>query len=499
MKKSCLLAFAIAGVLVGCSEDELVSENVSNLTREIPIEFSVQKENVTRAANLETVKHYNFGVWAWKVSGKNSLADMEVMNHYLVGYSNGTDKGYNHEGATTWNANAGTVKDHVAPWFYEGLGTTQYKDADYGYKTTDTDYMSAKDNQYLRYWDLAYEYTNFYSYAPYNKNVTFEKKSDSSVMTFDNTKTIRDGYDEPQNHVYDHFDRSLSEYMYASNHENNASLSDVKVEFKHMGAQVFIRFYEDIENYKVEIIDLDADHGTLATGVSAGDGTKGIQLAPSVENSGSYSKGKYYTTQGATISFPESGAAATYTPSWTGSTQTETPLMFQIPSEGKSTATDAPANLTEYNGLNGTKHNIIAEKLTTGPDQKYSYSPTIYYAVAQPTTSETGFNFHISYHIIAEDNQEVITVHNATVFIPATEGSGENLKYLTVWQPNTKYTYTFKITKNSTGTTNPDTPIDPTDATPSGVKALYPIVFDNATIDEYEVVEKEKQNENTNY
>lgn len=493
MKKNCLLAFAIAGVLVGCSEDELVSENVSNLAREIPIEFSVEKENVTRAANLETVKHYNFGVWAWKVSGKNGQADMEVMNNYLVGWSNETNLGYSVNGATTYAQTTTDQSDHVSPWFYEKLGTSeyQYDGTDGFYKKDQTNYMSKNAYQYLRYWDLAYTNTNFYCYAPYNKEVTFTKgeKTGSSIMTF-GANVIRDGYDEPRNSDYKDFDRSLSEYMYAGVQSANAELKDVHVPFKHMGAQLFIRFYEDVPGYKVEIIDLEADHGTLASDVISGDGTKGIQLAPSEKATDSYKKAKYYTNQGAEVSFLESTAAATYTAKWDKSNQTETPLMFQIPTTGKTTATDAPANLTEYDGLNGTKHNIIAEKLTTGTGQEYSYSPTIYYAVAQPAESKTGFNFHISYRIIAEDNKEVITVHNATVYVPYKE-DGENGKFITVWQPNTKYTYTFKITKNSTGTTNPDTEIDPTDPTPSGVKALYPIVFDQATIEDYTPVENE--------
>ncbi len=184
--------------------------------------------------------------------------------------------------------------------------------------------------------------------------------------------------------------------------------------------------------------------------------------------------------------------------------------MFKIPTAGLSTASVAPANLTDFAGLNSTTHKIIKEKVTTGTTQDYSYSPTIYYPVAQPTSDKTewtntGFTFHVSYRIIAEDNKEVITVHNATVHVPVTGivvsnnetdpvtpsndnhvASGSNY-YITAWQPNVKYTYTFKITKNSTGTTNPTTTIDPTDPTPSTTKSLYPIVFDAATIDDYSV------------
>ena len=109
MKLSFLLAFAVATALVSCSSDELVNELASEKqTREIPIGFSVQKENVTRGQNLQQVKHYNFGVWAWKVNGKNALADAEVMNNYLVGYS-GSYVGYDHSNATTWAETAGIL------------------------------------------------------------------------------------------------------------------------------------------------------------------------------------------------------------------------------------------------------------------------------------------------------------------------------------------------------------------------------------------------------
>lgn len=504
MKKSCLLAFAVATVLMGCSNDELVSEPaIAKQAREIPIGFSVQKENVTRGKNLETLKHYNFGVWAWKVNGKNLLADAEVMNNYLVGYA-GTNVGYDHSNATTWAGGAGTNSDHTSPWIYEGLGNYDYTYNGEGgfYKTTDTDYMSAKNNQYLRYWDLAYIHTNFYCYAPYNKNVTFQKNADKSVMTFGDANTIRDGYDEPVNSAYTKYDRSLSEYMYAGVRPENSLLQDVKVEFKHMGAQVFIRFYEDIPHYKVEIIDLGADNGTMATDAT-GDMAKGIQLAPAKKDGDTYTKATYYTTQGATVTFNESDAAASYTATWSGSTNVGTPLMFKIPTEGLSTSADAPANLENHTGLNGNVHKVIKEKGTSGT-QEYSYSPTIYYAVAQPSTSTTGFNFHISYRIIAEDNHEVITVHNAEVYVPAkgtvTAGGEEKDACIAAWQPNVKYTYTFKITKDSTGSTNPEETIDPTDPTPDTKKALYPIVFDEATIEEYSTeVEESEVSKDTTY
>ena len=525
MKKYSLFAIGVAAALVGCSSDDVINDSTVRKSAETPIGFNVQKQNITRAANLETVKHYNFGVWAWKVQGKNSLTDAEVMNHYLVGYSDGTSKGYYADQAknTTWSNTDGVTtnhNDHLSPWFYEGLGTAEYaytaaagfyKSEDDGLYKYD-DYKSVNANQYLRYWDLAYEKTNFYCYAPYNKNVTFTKDATTSTMTFPATGAIRDGYDMPQNSAYGAYSRTLGEFMYAGQQATNSNLDDVTLSFKHMGAQLFIRFYEDVPGYKVEIIDLAADKATAPTD----DVMKGIQAAPSVKTAGTpdtYAKGYYYTTSGATVSFAETTAAATYTPWWTDPsnntnlcTKVQTPLMFKIPQTGDTyeTYSVAPGNLTAFAATQGntTSHNVIAEK-GTGGTQTYSYSPTIYYPVAQPQSgaseyTASGFTFHVSYRVIAEDNGEVITVHNATVHVPVSgtvTGDDTNISSgtapITAWNANVKYNYTFKITRGSTGTTDPDTTIDPTDPTPSTIKSLYPIVFDAATIEEWKTNESE--------
>ena len=506
-----IIAAAAATILAGCSRNEVLNRNEVKKTNETPIEFNVQKQNITKATNLEAVNHYNFGVWAWKVNGKNGLADAEVMNNYLVGYSNGTNKGYDKSNATTWKETTSSTSDHESPWFYEKLGTAEYTyDGTAGfYKKTDADYMSNNANQYLRYWDLAYAKTNFYAYAPYNKEVTFTKDATTSTMTF-GANVIRDGYDEPLNSTYANYSRTLGEFMYAGVQATNSELKDVTIPFKHMGAQLFIRFYEDIPGYKVEIIELNGDNGKIKDGVN-GDIIKGIQATPSIKETSTYSNGTYYTTQGAEVKFTETDASAVYTAKWESSTTATntTPLMFKIPSTTDlSTKTVAPANLTEFAATTGntTSHNVIQEVSTSGT-QVYSYSPTIYYPVAQPTTSTTGFTFHISYRVIAEDNGEQITIHNATVHVPykgnasATDGGAATAdQWITVWQPNVKYTYTFKFTKNSTGTTNPETAIDPTDPTPSNQKSLYPIVFDAATIEDFSTNYSEYTvSEGTNY
>ena len=430
MKITMILA-AAALVLASCSSDELI--NSPKTAGDTPIAFSVDKKNITRATNLEDLGHYNFGVWAYK---KGTAGTKIVMNNYLVGYSNGTNKGYEKTGASTWDGSAGSETDHKSPWFYENLGKLEYSyDGTAFYNSSQNAYMSANEHQYLRYWDLSFATTEFYAYAPYRaEGVTFNE--DASTITVAHAAQTA-GYD----------DASLQEFIYAGADADNADLKDVNLVFKHLGAQLNLRFYEDVPGYRIEIIDVD------------GTGT-GIQATPATMTvngtSKTYTKSEYYTDCGATIDYASNPNTPYATVNFTGANTTDANLVFAIPGTG-----------------------VIPEENNNGT-QTYANSPTVYYPVAQPTTSETGFTFHVSYKLIAEDNGEEIIVNDARVYVPAKDGA----TYIAAWQPNTKYTYTFKITRNSTGNTDPQYP-DVNNPTVPATPTVYPIVFDGATVEDY--------------
>ena len=449
MKKAFLFAAATIA-LASCSSDELVNKSAADT--DASIAFGVEAKNLSRSQNFETLERYNFGVWAYKVKGSES---QQVMNNYLVGYSDGNGKGYALNGASTWNASAGDVYDHQSPWFYEKLGKAEYKNTDSskGYLATQTEYMSANDYQYLRYWDLAYTNTNFYAYAPYRATGVSFNESTKKITVESGAQVA--GYNDP----------SLQEFMYAGAQAKNEELKDVTLKFKHLGAQVNLRFYEDVRGYKVQIIDV----------VSEKD-SSGIQATPAtVKESGTpvtktYTKADYYTSCGATIDF-NTITTPSASVNHDGATKTQKNLKFVIP--GKDN------HLTDFKSKRGVDYSIIPEKVSTGT-QNFAESPTVYYPVAQPENSEVGFTFHVSYKLIAEDNGEEITVKNARVYVPAKCGSD----FIAAWQPNTKYTYTFKITENSTGSTDPTIPnIDEPDVPDN--PTVYPIVFDGATIEDY--------------
>ena len=387
MKK--ILTYAVSALaLASCSSDSLVSDSPANT--QAPIAFNVGQKNITRSTKLEAADYYDFGVWAYKT--KSASFDV-VMNNYQVGCSGYGS--FKKEGATD-----GT-------WFYDGL-----------------------NSQVLRYWDLAYDNTNFYAYAPYNTAVSFDE----------DTKTITVPASVNQAGT-DH------DVIYAGTIMTNSSHDKVPLEFKHLGAKVNLKFYHNIPGYKVELLEVTS-------------GGNDIQATPATPGGTSYVDAHYFTKAEATIKYNDN-MVPTASVDVTGEGNSDDNLVFKLPDGSK----EVPAE-------------------TTGT-QNYLESPTTYYAVAQPKGSTTGFTFHVSFQLTAKDNNEVITVKDARVFVPASVTEAGNTTYIAAWQPNTKYTYTFKITKDTKGTTSGAAP-DVDDPKVPTTPALYPIVFDNITIVDYE-------------
>lgn len=432
MKQLFILTLVAVLACTACSDDRELG-NSSPETTANAIGFQVIKKNVlTRSGSttsgtastigLEDAGHYNFGVFAYK----DTQADNDIiMENYLVGY-HGTNVGYDYT-----SDNAG--------WYYQGLGYSEYTYSGSSYYdgTNDTYYMSNIDKQYLRYWDKSAPNTSFYAYAPYiNGSLTVTFDNSNKTMTFP-AGTIQDGYD----------DRSKYEYMYATTTVAAAAYgNDVQLQFNRLTAKVKIKFYEDIAGYQVKILNLQ-------------DGTySGVCAAPAnrIDNAGSYSYtyGTIYKNSGLIITF-------------------SSPIAFQWKDQV------AMVDNTDYLSF-AAPTGIISEKNTA--DSPATPSPTDYFAIPKamttPSTSDgTGLTFHVTYQLISNTN-ETITVHNATVFVPA--------EYCQ-WQANYSYTYVFKITKDSTGST--ETPgtgdINPADPTPSSTGALFPIVFNNCTVEDW--------------
>lgn len=453
MKKSIFLAVA-AVAMTACSNDvDLGMKDANKQTADNAIGFEVRNSNMSRGTQgLEATGHYNFGVWAYK----NTDATNEIMGNYLVGYMDMSgQKGYY---MTTGNQSTltpdGTAEtDGISRWAYEKLGYVDYTytGADGYYTQSQKYYMSNWKTQFLRYWDYSSTSTKFYAYAPYIHGTGTSDPIDENVVTFNNSDqkmtfpagSIVAGYDDPSQYEYLCAYKNVAKEYYSK---------DVQLQFKHMNSQIRIVFYEVIEGYNVQMLDLEsgANVGVLAvpttkSGVSYTYCNNGIPKTAST----------VVTFQDASpfISLGSMTAKTYYTGSAgdaiDGSSINDKALVFKRPTA---------------DALKDNKPDAIS-------DTEGSWSKTVYYGI--PHDTSCGLTFRVSFKLTSTTD-ETINVYNAGVHVDAV-----NCK----WEAGKRYTYVFKITKSATGDTGKNNPtVDPN----PGTGALFPIVFDGITVEDWE-------------
>ena len=451
MKKVLILACA---ALTACTNDIDLGPNkeqVETLSNAIGFQMAKKNMTTTKATDLNKAGHYNFGVWGYKDADPTH----EIMGNYLVGYFD-TTNGYGTQTGTTFGDGTNSL-DGKSYWMYEGMGKNDYRGNYAGAAITDA-YKSNIEKQYLRYWDLSSARTTFYAYAPYVNSstapaVTFLNSTSGDAtkktMFFPNGSIIM-GKDKPAD----------QEFMYAvTKVEKNNYKEDVKLVFHRMGARIQIKFWEDIPGYTVEMMNLDAN----PTGTSTL--TDGIYAKPAIApaSGNTYDPGKYLTKTGADIVFTNNEANATdptANVTFKGVTNISNKcLTFDIPRvQLGETRTDAKFSETKYYMI----------------PRGANFDPAI---GADDNLKKTGFIFHVSYELKNNQSDETIIVTDAKVFVPADQCN---------WESNKSYTYVFKITKNSNGTTDKKDPNPEGDLTVDTDNALYPIVFDGCTVVDYD-------------
>lgn len=425
MTKS-IIYISMVLALGSCVSDSIVEAPVTEQCGKTKaIRFAVLQHNTTRATFLQDIGHYNFGIFGYK---SNDLSS-PVLDNCLVGYYDAVaSQGYymTLENQPTLGDREEVV-DGQSYWAYENLGSSDYSyTGTAGFITANqSSYMSNHNHQSMVYWDPKAPYTNFYAYTPYihgAETASFDASSGKMSLP---AISLTDGYDKSEDY----------EYMWAATSVPNEDYGkDVWLKFRRLNAKVNIKFYETVEGYSVKIIDLL--EGTYS----------GVQGTPAIRvDSTTFVPGEYYSQMGYDIDFSTSLQSPTLLRT-AEKTETNTrPLIFE-----------APADV-----LIGTSR------------QTATPSPTTYYAL--PKDNDTGFTFHVSFLLIS-DTGEILTVKNATAFV-----TSEKCR----WQPNTSYTYIFRIDNHIKGTTDPDVPVDPTDPEDPDdpEEEMYPIVFDGVNVE----------------
>ena len=328
----------------------------------------------------------------------------------------------------------GTISHNVfvnySVWYDETLTTSN---------TNKWEYVG-KNNQTIKYWDYSATEYRFVAGSPIDA-FEFDTPADPTTGTTINKATVSKlaghikaneaGPALEANPVY------IADPVKAKK-DNNDYKKTVTFNFQRQQSMVRVGFYETIPGYSVTNIKFYKADGTSATG-------NNIIL---------YSSEDGYFVGGTNVSGTVTYDWTTATPSYTFKyIENENLKKDKNWYAGKLTTlptTSLPTTSSESNValLYGTDKDMSA---TTG------------YFTVLPTQVATASPILIKcdYELTSDDGSgETINVTGATAAIPAA---------FSKWEANTRYTYLFKISDNTNGTTGTPGTDDP---------GLYPITFD---------------------
>ena len=413
-----VLTAAAAMMFAGCANDDTVMNaggEAGQLTN-ATIGFNLTVPGQTRAtlSGKDAADKLNSEFVVFGI--KNAVGETSAQNtftNYKVTFDNNS---------------AGSTESNTNNWEY--VGRTPYAEA----KVT-----PAVTSQTVKYWD--YSATNGY---------TFTAFAGKDFLSGENTKAkvekITNGADSYANGYTVTVPSAASlDKIFFSDRKVVAKTEynkPVALTFRNFGAKVRVGFYETIPGYSVKIdkfyYDSDA---TTAPVTKFGDMTDAEtskfvaalqNVNPSAQN-GNQVTVTYYGqgTQNENQPKINSGSSANY----------------------------------QYTLTLGS--NISSNLATTSSNPTWDTTNGAYTMVYPNLEASTPMLIRCDYTLTADDNSgETIKVKNARVTVP--------VQYCQ-WKSNYAYTYLFKISNNTNGTTgeNPSDPDNPTD--PEG---LYPITFD---------------------
>ncbi len=457
-----------AMTLASCTSDDLV-QNTEIAKNQGQIGFNMKVTNTTRAEKAQEAGHYEFGVFAMK-GAKELGTNSTVMNNYLVAWTDGSNGLYKDlkSGATTWG-DAASAADGQSQWFYEGLSSSNK-----------TAYTTPKNTQILKYWDKSNDKHYFYAYTPYSTSgVSYTKADESLTFTslssfYTDPETNGTNKYQPTNAVktaanaltatYNQEMVNYNEGLYDYAEITKADYEkDVPFTFNHINAQIKLKFYEDIPGYSVKLTDM------VPTGTTGLTAQNGIVLTPAKETQAT--------------AFQQ--AAATDLPKYLESGTVVVKNLSEATPPIAVTG-DGVNNLLYFQEAADAKIGTSSTAASLCPTTLYvlpNHDGSSY--IDDNVSKETGYTLHVSYQLIPEDGSANTQVYDARVWIPADKCQ---------WQAGKCYTYIFKITANSNGTSDPKKPdpaketeywVDPEDPRVPEDPDLQPIVFDGVVVDDY--------------
>lgn len=442
MNKYFLYAASVLA-LASCSSDDFLGENSGNgqNAANSVINFGGGTTKTTRATSNSTYKIENLrknGFWVYgtkhsATEDKTANNDQAVYTNYLLAYKEGT---------------ANKTQSNTAGWEYVGIDNSLYRE----HVTPKVD-----EAQTIKYWDYSAVAYTFYA-ATANpddvkdgkviiKKTLEDADAEGTVYTKGYEVTLKDGANWDQLYFADR--KVINKSKDAEHAKHDVYGGEVNFTFRNALTKVRVAMYEIVPGYSVSIDkfyytkDGESTQTTVATDKFTADANN-TPLETSTE--GVKYKVVYYNDKDADGQLENQPKML---PNATGEGAQK--KVFKI-GDGKTLigSADDTKSGTELS-------TIITEPTYDTKDGKY----TLF--MPQADNNKT-LNLKLDYTLTSLDgSKEQIHVKGATATIHA--------KYL-CWRPNYAYTYIFKISDNTNGSTGGDDD-------PAG---LYPITFDASVV-----------------
>ena len=435
MKKINLLLITAAGIFAAsCVSDDLVTNTQDGpiVESESPILFGTTKKGMTRAdvtgADAAVLLGNKFVVSGYKGNTTATVGTM-VFDNYSVTYTENT---------------ANTTESNSNNWEYVGVDRIKH----------------AIDNgitsQTIKYWDYSQPQYDFIAWSTGSKTAIFEgAPADGEVLVSAITPQAATAPATGLGTAYtftgkaaDLQDCYIADLVTVK--KANYGDDPVTFRFRQLGTKVRIALYETVPGYSVKNVefysaaasnDASATNAKLFTTTANDIYTSGTYTVtfPTVDTPASDDNNQAH------VSFTGSGTQSTIV-NWGG-------LNYTIAEEGEKTAGKVFLGRTSNTA-----------SFAGNADDNY-------YVIFMPNEDGTNLNLRVNYTLESIDGGgETIEVKGATAQVPGI---------YTQWKPGFAYTYIFKISDKTNGTTGVYDPTKPDDTTVNSDPAgLYPITFD---------------------
>lgn len=432
MKKYFLFA-CVAAAFASCTSDEFLGEHQELTKNDLQgaILFTSANQKATRAGNhtgYDAAKLLNnhfvvMGTKGGTIGTPSSVVTTTVFDHYNV----------------KWEANtAHTTESNTADWEYVG-------ETPHAYATANG--ISA---QTIKYWDYSKGQYDFIAYSGGEANLVYDAAAAGKlyVTEIDPANATTAAYtvtgaaaDLAKFYIADLVTVPQAKFG-----------NEVQIKFRNLAAKVRVGLYETVPGYSIKDVEFYASDAATAT-VSSNK----LTLYSQSENI--YSDGEY------TVFYP------TVNKEGTDLDNNKAHLSFLPSSTGKGST-------SEYAALDYIREQastqISGEKYLGETSNAATYagsSTNKPFTTVLPNETATALTLRVNYTLVSNDgSKETIKVWGAKAVVPAQ---------YTQWKSNYAYTYLFKISDKTNGSTE-KLGGDPTK------EGLFPITFDAIVVDNEE-------------